>query len=179
VAGEGEGPGRFARGMPGAGFEPATFGLQNRCTTTVLTRHNPEEPDGNGHPILEIPLSGYSGRRAAATPMSRRLSPRLPAGFARSQSRRRPLTLPCQDQDASPPLLRSPDGVIGRQQSSRRFLLPLPGTGDSRARKQGSESTWSTFRQQHRGRILQRTGMCILWCPRTTLAGRIRFSATT
>ncbi len=24
--------------MPGAGFEPATFGLQNRCTTTVLTR---------------------------------------------------------------------------------------------------------------------------------------------
>ena len=29
-----------ARGglVPGAGFEPATFGLQNRCTTTVLTR---------------------------------------------------------------------------------------------------------------------------------------------
>ena len=26
------------RKMPGAGFEPATFGLQNRCTTTVLTR---------------------------------------------------------------------------------------------------------------------------------------------
>jgi hypothetical protein len=24
--------------VPGAGFEPATFGLQNRCTTTVLTR---------------------------------------------------------------------------------------------------------------------------------------------
>ena len=25
-------------GMPGEGFEPPTFGLQNRCTTTVLTR---------------------------------------------------------------------------------------------------------------------------------------------
>ena len=25
--------------MPGEGFEPPTFGLQNRCTTTVLTRH--------------------------------------------------------------------------------------------------------------------------------------------
>jgi hypothetical protein len=24
--------------MPGEGFEPPTFGLQNRCTTTVLTR---------------------------------------------------------------------------------------------------------------------------------------------
>jgi hypothetical protein len=31
--------------VPGAGFEPATFGLQNRCTTTVLTRHfNDLEP---------------------------------------------------------------------------------------------------------------------------------------
>ena len=24
--------------VPGEGFEPPTFGLQNRCTTTVLTR---------------------------------------------------------------------------------------------------------------------------------------------
>ena len=24
--------------MPGEGFEPPTFGLQNRCTATVLTR---------------------------------------------------------------------------------------------------------------------------------------------
>lgn len=24
--------------VPAAGFEPATFGLQNRCTTTVLSR---------------------------------------------------------------------------------------------------------------------------------------------
>jgi hypothetical protein len=26
------------RVVPGEGFEPPTFGLQNRCTTTVLTR---------------------------------------------------------------------------------------------------------------------------------------------
>src|SRR5271156_1919961 len=26
--------------VPGEGFEPPTFGLQNRCTATVLTRHN-------------------------------------------------------------------------------------------------------------------------------------------
>src|ERR1700679_1577678 len=26
--------------MPGEGFEPPTFGLQNRCTTTVLTRRS-------------------------------------------------------------------------------------------------------------------------------------------
>jgi hypothetical protein len=24
---------------PSVGFEPTTYGLQNRCTTTVLTRH--------------------------------------------------------------------------------------------------------------------------------------------
>jgi hypothetical protein len=42
--------------MPGEGFEPPTFGLQNRCTTTVLTRQvivltifsirSPDEPTG-------------------------------------------------------------------------------------------------------------------------------------
>jgi hypothetical protein len=26
--------------VPGAGFEPATNGLQNRCSTTELTRQN-------------------------------------------------------------------------------------------------------------------------------------------
>jgi hypothetical protein len=25
--------------MPAEGFEPPTYGLQNRCTTTVLSRH--------------------------------------------------------------------------------------------------------------------------------------------
>ncbi len=27
--------------VPGEGIEPPTFGLQNRCTTAVLTRHEP------------------------------------------------------------------------------------------------------------------------------------------
>ncbi len=40
--GEDDTAGRTARGMrggmPGEGFEPPTFGLQNRCTTAVLTR---------------------------------------------------------------------------------------------------------------------------------------------
>jgi hypothetical protein len=26
--------------MPAEGFEPPTYGLQNRCTTTVLSRQN-------------------------------------------------------------------------------------------------------------------------------------------
>ena len=27
--------------VPAEGFEPPTYGLQNRCTTTVLSRHYP------------------------------------------------------------------------------------------------------------------------------------------
>ena len=30
----------FLKMMPAEGFEPPTYGLQNRCTTTVLSRHN-------------------------------------------------------------------------------------------------------------------------------------------
>ena len=41
--------------VPGEGFEPPTFGLQNRCTTTVLTRRS-------GAPRTE-----YSGRRLSAS----------------------------------------------------------------------------------------------------------------
>jgi hypothetical protein len=26
--------------VPAEGFEPPTYGLQNRCTTTVLSRHS-------------------------------------------------------------------------------------------------------------------------------------------
>jgi hypothetical protein len=33
--------------VPGEGFEPPTFGLQNRCTTTVLTRP--------GHAVFNYP----------------------------------------------------------------------------------------------------------------------------
>ncbi len=35
-----EGFGRGDQLVPGEGFEPPTFGLQNRCTATVLTRRN-------------------------------------------------------------------------------------------------------------------------------------------
>jgi hypothetical protein len=28
----------FCGGLPAEGFEPPTYGLQNRCTTTVLSR---------------------------------------------------------------------------------------------------------------------------------------------
>jgi hypothetical protein len=31
--------------VPGEGFEPPTFGLQNRCTATVLTRPSPMLPE--------------------------------------------------------------------------------------------------------------------------------------
>ena len=39
--------------VPGEGFEPPTFGLQNRCTTTVLTR-------------LDIVFATFSARRPDA-----------------------------------------------------------------------------------------------------------------
>ncbi len=40
--------------VPDAGFEPATFGLQNRCTTTVLIRHfAPHTTNAPGfHPLI-------------------------------------------------------------------------------------------------------------------------------
>jgi hypothetical protein len=56
--------------MPGEGFEPPTFGLQNRCTTTVLTR--PGEPDstseqaGNKPDRLECPIGSNDGRTGRA-----------------------------------------------------------------------------------------------------------------
>ena len=40
--------------VPGEGFEPPTFGLQNRCTATVLTRHSRVDSRGRG--------GGQSGR---------------------------------------------------------------------------------------------------------------------
>jgi hypothetical protein len=51
--------------VPGAGFEPATFGLQNRCTTTVLTRHFNDpvirgQAVSNGFDALALALSNLS-----------------------------------------------------------------------------------------------------------------------
>src|ERR1700721_382587 len=39
-------------GLPAEGFEPPTYGLQNRCTTTVLSRHFEDTAGG--------PLTHYS-----------------------------------------------------------------------------------------------------------------------
>ena len=52
--------------VPGEGFEPPTFGLQNRCTATVLTR--PIESFGGGRTVSNpaLPLSAtYHGETAA------------------------------------------------------------------------------------------------------------------
>jgi hypothetical protein len=50
------------RGMvPGEGFEPPTFGLQNRCTATVLTRPT------NPIPVYWIPL--LDGEKQRKTPI--------------------------------------------------------------------------------------------------------------
>jgi hypothetical protein len=38
--------------VPAEGFEPPTYGLQNRCTTTVLSRHFEDTASG--------PLTAYS-----------------------------------------------------------------------------------------------------------------------
>ena len=45
--------------MPGEGFEPPTFGLQNRCTTTVLTRREARQETKNlaKAPVAAPPMS--------------------------------------------------------------------------------------------------------------------------
>ena len=54
--------------LPGAGFEPATFGLQNRCTTAVLTRRRAHPSDR-----LEADSRGClrTAVRAACAPLRR------------------------------------------------------------------------------------------------------------
>jgi hypothetical protein len=63
--------------VPAAGFEPATYGLQNRCTTTVLSRQSARDYSwagraaGSGSLDREVPdrdgawVSGCGGRSAA------------------------------------------------------------------------------------------------------------------
>src|ERR1700731_4643946 len=79
--------------VPGEGFEPPTFGLQNRCTTTVLTRRRgivphlvrdgiafkyPEYrgrwrvfgvPPTSGLPILASAARHHARRSVAAVPV--------------------------------------------------------------------------------------------------------------
>ena len=47
--------------VPDAGFEPATFGLQNRCTTTVLIRRGPSHSINTNsfHPLIPINTPVY------------------------------------------------------------------------------------------------------------------------
>jgi hypothetical protein len=47
--------------VPGEGLEPPTFGLQNRCTTTVLTRREArQQPKTFGKPTVEVPSENIS-----------------------------------------------------------------------------------------------------------------------
>jgi hypothetical protein len=41
--------------LPAEGFEPPTYGLQNRCTTTVLSRHT--TPKGIGRVTMALHLT--------------------------------------------------------------------------------------------------------------------------
>src|SRR5260370_2149870 len=64
--------------VPAAGFEPATYGLQNRCTTTVLSRQSARDYNrtgrsaGSGFLDRVVPdrdfawVSGCGGRSTAA-----------------------------------------------------------------------------------------------------------------
>ena len=68
--------------VPAEGFEPPTYGLQNRCTTTVLSRHR-EVIDGSiesgrrFYPIAARPLTPpehiatWARRCRSALPMHR------------------------------------------------------------------------------------------------------------
>src|SRR6202034_1982622 len=40
----------FLNGLPAEGFEPPTYGLQNRCTTTVLSRQGAGRRSTDGGP---------------------------------------------------------------------------------------------------------------------------------
>ena len=42
--------------VPAAGFEPATFGLQNRCTTTVLSLHTTINTAKNTAKLFSVPF---------------------------------------------------------------------------------------------------------------------------
>ena len=46
--------------VPGKGFEPLTFGLQNRCTTAVLTRQLVDLAALSGHQRLRLRLDAGS-----------------------------------------------------------------------------------------------------------------------
>ena len=65
--------------MPGEGFEPPTFGLQNRCTTTVLTRHFKDLAEIQLNAFVEhVQLAFFRAR------CSRPMAPLANASFGRT-----------------------------------------------------------------------------------------------
>jgi hypothetical protein len=62
--------------VPAEGFEPPTYGLQNRCTTTVLSRHF---NDLHAFTLSSV-SAGVSSVAYFATPaLTARILPRHPA----------------------------------------------------------------------------------------------------
>ena len=74
-----------AKLVPAEGFEPPTYGLQNRCTTTVLSRHFEDTASG--------PLTAYS--TAAGGGAIKRLPERQMTRLSRSGSPRPMLNSCC------------------------------------------------------------------------------------
>jgi hypothetical protein len=74
--------------VPGEGFEPPTFGLQNRCTTTVLTRRSGMVPhlvrDGIAFKYPRIPKK-VAGFRSTTCPFP--TDPRMRGAESRPQVR--------------------------------------------------------------------------------------------
>jgi hypothetical protein len=97
--------------MPGEGFEPPTFGLQNRCTTTVLTR--PKSIYYNGFYGFCVILVNL-GASDIVHPWH---------SFARSQSNRQDSLRWSSGSNGQGALTPIPSWVGARSQWAARFLI--------------------------------------------------------
>jgi hypothetical protein len=95
----------LAGGLPAEGFEPPTYGLQNRCTTTVLSRHIHD-------PSLVLVPQGSASSSSSSSYICVTTRPSPHAPILRGVTRNRKLWM-CSDRDA-----RS-----GRRKSARRILI--------------------------------------------------------
>src|SRR5271168_3271877 len=86
-------------GLPAEGFEPPTYGLQNRCTTTVLSRHFKSrdilarrslvvDAGANERPAPGMPTTDPVGLAAGPAPLPR--APTAAHPCARTACRRDP-----------------------------------------------------------------------------------------
>ena len=66
--------------MPAEGFEPPTYGLQNRCTTTVLSRHTASTGRIRSSPDSGVKIQRYC---LMPPPIKRACSPVGESGRAR------------------------------------------------------------------------------------------------